>query len=138
MPEPQNQSEIRSFLGMVQYYDRFVPGLATNCAVLNNLLQKNSKWDWTSEHTGAIDTVKASLTSADTLTHYDPSLPLSLACNASPVGIGAVIFHTFPGGTEKPVTYASRKLTAEHQLEAIGCRDPFMDVLKEIEDHSNL
>ena len=33
MPEPQNQSELRSFLGMVQYYDCFIPGLATNCAV---------------------------------------------------------------------------------------------------------
>ena len=106
MPEPQNQSELRSFLGMVQYYDRFIPGLATNCAVLNDLLQKNSKWNWTGEHTGAIATVKTSLTSADTLTHYDPSLPLSLASDASPVGIGAVIFHTFPEGNEKPVAYA--------------------------------
>ena len=42
MPEPQNQSELRSFLGMVQHYDRFIPGLATNCAVLNDLLQENS------------------------------------------------------------------------------------------------
>ena len=61
---------------------------------------------------GAIETSKASLTSADTLTHYDPSLLLSLACDASPVGIGAVIFHTFPGGKEKPVAYALHKLTA--------------------------
>ena len=115
MPEPQNQSELRSFLGMVQYYDRFIPRLATNCAVLNDLLQKNSKRNWTSEHTGAIETVKASLTSGDTLTHYNPLLPLSLACDASLVGIGAVIFHTFPGGKEKPVAYASRKLTAAEQ-----------------------
>ena len=115
MPEPQSQSELRSFLGMVQDYDYFVPGLANNRAVLNDLLQKNYKWNWTSKHTGAIETVKASLTSADTLTHYNPSLPLSLAYDASPVGIGAVIFHTFPGGTEKPVAYASRKLTAAEQ-----------------------
>ena len=105
MPEPQNQSELRSSLGMVRYYDRFIPGLATNCVVLNDLLQKNSKWKKTSEHTGAIETVKASLTSVDTLTHYDPSLSLSLACDASPVSIGAVIFHTFPGNKEKPVAY---------------------------------
>ena len=64
MPEPQNQSELRSFLGMVQYYDCFVPGLATNCAVLNDLL-KNCKWSWTKEHRGAIETVKASLMSSD-------------------------------------------------------------------------
>ena len=126
MPEPQNQSELRSFLGMVQYYDRFIPGLATNCAVLYDLLQKNSKWKWTTEHTKAIEVVKASLTSTDTLTHYDPSLPLSLACDASPAGIGAVIFHTLPGGKEKPVAYASRKLIvaeqnyAQIQKEALG------------------
>ena len=126
MPEPQNQSELRSFLGMVQYYDRFIPGLATNCAVLYDLLQKNSKWKWTTKHTKVIEIVKASLTSTDTLTHYDQSLPLSLACDASPVGIGAVIFHILPGGKEKPVAYASCKLTiaeqnyAQIQKEALG------------------
>ena len=41
MPEPKNQAELCSFLGMVDYYDRFVPGLATTCAPLNSLLQKN-------------------------------------------------------------------------------------------------
>ena len=97
MPEPKNQSELRSFLGMANYYDRFVPGLATNCAPLNDLLQKNKQW---SEHVEAVKSVKRLLTSADTLSHYDPSLPISLSCDASPVGIGAVIFHTFPDGTE--------------------------------------
>ena len=46
MPVPKNQSELRSFLGMVQYYDRFIPGLSTSYAVLNDLLQKDSKWKW--------------------------------------------------------------------------------------------
>ena len=82
MPEPQNQSELRSLLGMVQYYDRFISGLVTTCAVLYDMLQKNFKWKWTTEHTKAIEVVKASLTSTDTPTHYDPSLPLSLACDA--------------------------------------------------------
>ena len=43
--------------------------------------------------------------------HYDPQLPLSLACDASSVGVEAVIFHTLPGGTEKVVAYACRKLS---------------------------
>ena len=82
MSEPQNQSELRSFLGVAQYYDRFISDLVTTCAVLYDMLQKNFKWKWTTEHTKAIEVVKASLTSIDTLTHYDPSLPLSLACDA--------------------------------------------------------
>ena len=44
-----------------------------NCAVLHDLLQKNSKWKWTTKHTKGIQTVKALLTSTNTLTHYDRS-----------------------------------------------------------------
>ena len=122
---PKNQGELRSFLGMVQYYayDCFIPGLATDCAVLNDLLQKKSKWQWTTTHAKAVNAVKTALTCADILTHYGPSLPLSLTCDASPVGIGAVIFHTLPGGKEKPVAYTSASAEqnyAQIQKEALG------------------
>ena len=100
---------------MVNYYDCFVRNLTSNCAVLNNLLQKNKQWNWTSEHTKAVKSVKHLLTSVDTFSHYDPAVPISLSCDASPVGIGAVIFHTFSDGTEKPIVYASCKLTAAEQ-----------------------
>ena len=55
--------------------------------------------------------IKASLISTESLSHYDPQLPASLACDASSVGVGAVIFHTLPNGTEKVAAYASRKLS---------------------------
>ena len=110
MPYPKNIAELRSFLGMVNYYDRFTPGLATKCAVLNDLLHKGSTWCWTSEHSQAVDAIKEALTSSTTLSHYDPKLPLSIACDASQVGIGAVLFHTLPDNVEKPIAYASRKL----------------------------
>ena len=44
MPNPNNQKELLSFLGMMTYYDWFIPGLASNCANLNNLLHKDAKW----------------------------------------------------------------------------------------------
>ena len=55
--------------------------------------------------------IKSSLTSTETLTHYDPDLPISLACDASYVGVGAVIFHTLPDSKEKVIAYTSRKLS---------------------------
>ena len=49
------------------------------------------------------------------MAHYDWSLHLSLACDASPVGIGTVNFHTYLNGKEKPEAYASCKLTSAEQ-----------------------
>ena len=43
--------------------------------------------------------------------HYDPAKPLLLACDALPYGLGAVLLHQKPGGSEKPITFASRTLT---------------------------
>ena len=49
--------------------------------------------------------------SEQVLTHYDPVLPVKLACDASPTGIGAVLSHVMPDGSERPVAFASRSLT---------------------------
>ena len=46
---------------------------------------------------------KDHLVSSQVHTHYDPSLPLILACDASPVGLGAFLSHSFPDGSEQPV-----------------------------------
>ena len=126
MPRPKDQKELRSLLEMINYYDKFLPGLATKCACLNDLLHKDNEWHWTKNHTKAVEVVKETLSSVDTLTHYDPKLPLTLACDASPVGVGAIISQVLPDNTEKPIAYASRKLTkaeanyAQIQKEALS------------------
>ena len=126
MPNPNNQKELRSFLGIVNYYDRFTPGLASKCANLNDLLHKEAVWQWDKHHTAAVQEIKTALTSTEALAHYDPSLPLNLSCDASPVGVGAVIFHSLPDNTEKVIAYASRKLSqaeknyAQIQKEALA------------------
>ena len=55
---------------------------------------------------------KQCLTSAPVLAHYDPTLPIILAGNASAYGVGAVISHSYPDGSERPIAYASRTLSS--------------------------
>ena len=110
-PAPSDVSQLRSFLGMLNYYGRFIPDLATVLQPLNELLNKEKKWLWTSDCESAFQKAKALLVSQEVLTHYNPELPLRLACDASPYGVGAVLSHVMPGGEEKPIAYASRTLS---------------------------
>ena len=55
--------------------------------------------------------MKDQLSSDQVLAHCDTTLPVSLACDASHYGVGAVISHLMPDGTERPIAYGSRTLT---------------------------
>ena len=111
-PPPTDLGELRSLLGLVNYYGKLIRNLSELAAPLNQLLQKTVKWSWTSICQQSFQALKKAFTSAEVLCHYNPRLPLSLACDASSVGIGAVIFHTLGNGAERPIAYASRTLTS--------------------------
>jgi len=80
-------------------------------APLYALLQKRSIWKWGSQQEKAFSTVKSQLTSECLLTHSDPQKPLTLSCNASPYGIGAVLSHRLSDGSKRPIAFASRSLS---------------------------
>lgn len=109
-PPPKDVKDVRSFLGLVNYYNKFLPNLATVIQPLNQLLGRESKWNWSKDCEKAFLKAKEMITSDQVLTHYDPNLPLRLACDASPVGIGAVLSHVFKDGAERPIAFASRSL----------------------------
>ena len=78
---------------------------------LNQLLQAHKKWKWSRECAEAFRDVKKLITSACVLTQYNPELPITLAADASAYGVGTVISHVFPDGSEHPLAFASRTLT---------------------------
>ncbi len=92
-PAPTDITQLRAFLGTVNYYGKFLPDVSTVLAPLYKLLQKNVSWTWGPEQAKAFTQVKELLTSERVLGHYDPSAELLLACHASPYGVGAVL-HT--------------------------------------------
>ena len=112
MPPPRDKAQLRSFIGMAQYYQRFVRELSSQLAPLTRLLRKDECWAWRPEHQVAFDRVKRLLTEDTVLVHYKPARPLLLACDSSAYGIGAVLSHRMDDGSERPVCFASRTLSA--------------------------
>ena len=109
-PEPRNVPELRSFLGLVNYYGKFICHMSTVTQPLNQLLCKGVPWKWTKRCQQAFQELKGQLASTDVLVHYNPDLPLKLDCDASSYGVGGVLSHVFPTGVERPIAYASSYL----------------------------
>ena len=115
-PIPKDVSELQSFIGLVVYYAKFFSNLSTVMTPLYNLLKKNVTWHWDKEQNEAFQKCKDLLTDDSVLVHYDPSLPVVLACDASLYGIGCVLSHNV-NGVEKPIAFYSRTLKpAEKKL----------------------
>lgn len=79
------------------------------------LLKEGVPFNWDKNCQRAFDLVKADIASDKVLAHFDPTLPLILATDASPYAVGAVLSHTYPDGTERLIQFASQTLTAVQQ-----------------------
>ena len=110
-PVPQDVTQLRAFLGLLNYYGKFLKNLSSLLAPLHKLLEKKSCWTWRKEQQDAFEEAKTQLTSSCLLVHFDPHKEVILSCDASPYGVGAVLSHRTEEG-ERPVAFASRSLSA--------------------------
>ena len=116
-PMPTDASQLRTFIGLMNYYGKFIPHIATHLAPLYKLLEKDhdQKWVWSEECESTFLSCQSLLTSDVTvvLVHYDSEQPLKLACDASSYGLGVVLSHVSKEG-ERPIAFASRTLTKQN------------------------
>ena len=110
-PTPQNVKQLRSFLGLIQYYGKFIANMSSLLHPMYQLLKANVKWKWNDQCTKAFVEAKQKLMEAPILAHYDPNRSLKLAADASAYGIGAVLSHCYKDGSERPIAFTSRTLT---------------------------
>lgn len=110
-PKPKNVDQIRAFVGMINYYSKFVPKLAQILRPLYDLLKKGKNFYWNAQCEIAFNKAKEEVASDRVLVHYNPDKPLRLACDASQAGIGAVLMHVEEDGIEKPISFVSRVLS---------------------------
>ena len=110
-PAPTNLKELRSFLGMVNYYNNYLDGLSTITEPLHALMRKEVAWKWSAECGAAFLEVKKMLCSAPLLVHFDLRKLVVVHCDASEYGLGVVLSHIMKDGSERPVSFGSRTLS---------------------------
>lgn len=115
VPPPSNVTQLRSFLGLVNYYDKFLPNLATKLAPLYGLLQKSKGFHWGAAQETAFRKAKKLLTSQNLLVRFDATQDLILSCDASLYRLGAVLSHRTPDGTDQAIAFASQTLSKAEQ-----------------------
>ncbi|CAB3985408.1 Transposon Ty3-G Gag-Pol poly, partial [Paramuricea clavata] len=91
MPAPTDTKGLKRFLGMVNYLAKFLPLLSDMTEPLRRLEDKDVEWCWLEQHQQAYDTVKKSLAKAPVLRYYDVSKEVTIECDASDTGLGAVL-----------------------------------------------
>lgn len=146
-PEPKNVTEVKRFLGLVNYYRQFIPNASALMRPLHDLLRKDSPCAWGERQRSAVAAVRRQLASERVLAHFEPGAQLILSCDAGPNGIASVLSQrTGSDGCERPLAFASRSLTSSEvqysqiQKEAAaiifgvkrfhqylyGCKEPFI------------
>lgn len=110
-PVPQNVPQVQAYLGLLNFYRKFLPNASTLLEPLTKLLRANERWRWESEQQSAFQLSKEALLKSDFLVHFDPALPITVTADSSSYGVGAVISQTV-NGQQRPVCFASRTLNA--------------------------
>lgn len=90
-PAPQNAKEVRSYLGLLNFYSAYIPHFSILVKPMRILTENNVPFQWTNAAQTAFESSKSALVSSPVLIHFDPSKELILCSDASPVGAGVVL-----------------------------------------------
>ncbi|GBG73286.1 hypothetical protein CBR_g13005 [Chara braunii] len=109
---PRTLTELRSFLGLANYYRKFVRNFSTIAAPLRRFLKKETIWKWDKDCTSAMKKLKQALIEYPVLKVADPSLPFIVTTDASQYGIG-VALQQDDGSGDRPVEFVSATMPSE-------------------------
>lgn len=110
-PAPTNLTQLQAFLGLCNYYSRFIPDFTNAVGPLYRLLKKTVKFHWGPEQQNSFTKIKQSFKSNQLLKMYDPRLETLLETDASSYGVAAVLLQRKNSESPwLPVQFASRTL----------------------------
>jgi hypothetical protein len=132
-PLPKEVSALRGFLGLCNYFRKFIQGYSSLAAPLTALTSAKAAWDWSSPHQYAFEALKAALTFAPVLALPDFTLPFQVIADASLMGTGAVLVQN-----GRPVAFYSHKFAAAEKNCTTGDQELLAVVLALREWHCYL
>lgn len=118
-PPPSDAASLQSFLGLVSWYSKFLPGFATVVAPMHECAKEKGLFAWTPAAQNSFEDIKRMLVSSPALAIYDPTLHSVISTDVSDYGLGAVFAQIQSDGTEKPVAFASRSLSDAEKKKTI-------------------
>ncbi|RVW62992.1 Transposon Tf2-12 polyprotein [Vitis vinifera] len=107
---PTKVTELRSFLGLANYYRRFIKGYSKMMSPLTDLLKKDNQWDWSMQCQMAFESLKEAISTEPVLRLPDLDLPFEVQTDASDRALGRVLVQE-----GHPVVFESRKLNNVEQ-----------------------
>ena len=126
---PRTAKELRRYLGMINFYRRFVPKSAETQQPLYDLINelnnqsKNARITWSSEQQQAFEKYKTDLANASNLAYPAPDEPLYLATDASDTAVGAVLYQKSAAVGMRPLGFFSRHLNSSQLKWTIFSRE---------------
>ncbi|CEP15388.1 hypothetical protein [Parasitella parasitica] len=94
-PVPRNTTEVNWFIGVIQFYRRFLPKLSEKVVIINNLRKRGVKFEWTPEHEANFQECKEVLIITDSIMrHPDFERKFILLCDASNIAIAGALART--------------------------------------------
>lgn len=108
---PVNASEVKSFLGLANYMNKYIQNLATLDEPLRKLTQQAVKFQWGETEQKSFDAIKKALLETVKLGYFNVKDATSLIVDASPVALGAILVQTNDVGEHRVISCASKSLT---------------------------
>lgn len=110
-PSPCDLKQLQSFIGLCNFYSRFIDNFATHMAPLYSLLQKDASFTWNDVHHRAFETIKRLFLEGNILQHFNPNYETCIETDSSSYGLGAVLMQRESLYSPwLPVQFASRTL----------------------------
>ncbi|UYV70228.1 hypothetical protein LAZ67_7002244 [Cordylochernes scorpioides] len=115
-PEPKNVHDIRRFLGLTNFFRRFVKDFARKAEPLSRLTKKGSQFEWKEEQRRSFGGLRKDLVEYPVLAHYNPELKTEVHCDASAEGLAGMVLQMDENCKWRLVYCVSKKTTEAEKM----------------------